>query len=62
MTKQTENSNPLKPSDKFPLSPASLIDSAIAEDMMSNCDSIEDGDSQGDIDMEDPVSGNYLIR
>ncbi|KAL5254542.1 hypothetical protein ACHWQZ_G014103 [Mnemiopsis leidyi] len=42
--------------NKFPLSPASLIDSAIAEDMMSNCDSIEDGDSQGDIDMEDPVS------
>lgn len=44
-------------SDKFPLSPASLIDSAMTEDMMSNCDSIEDGDSQGDIDMEDPVSG-----
>ena len=37
------------------------MENSMTEDMMSNCDSIEeDGDSQGDIDMEDPVSGVFL--
>lgn len=56
MTSLTVSHSP----DKFPgLSAASLIDSAIAEDMLSNCDSVEDGDSQGDVDMEDGTpSGN----
>eukprot|EP00116_Pleurobrachia_bachei_P012640 sb/3472902/ len=46
--------------DKLPLSPASLIDSVAAgeEGMSGNdCESIDDNDSQGEIDMEDPPSG-----